>query len=74
MKWEELTGPQREEVESQLKVISRGVVEIVPEEELKQKLMKLVVHSKPLNVKLGLDPSTPDIHVGKRKFAKLLRK
>lgn len=64
MKWEELTGPQREEVERQLKVISRGVVEIVPEEELKQKLMKSVVHGKPLNVKLGLDPSAPDIHVG----------
>ncbi|SDF06582.1 tyrosyl-tRNA synthetase [Fontibacillus panacisegetis] len=42
MKWDELTQVQREEVERQLKVISRGVVEIVPEDELKQKLMKSV--------------------------------
>ncbi|MNZ80301.1 Tyrosine--tRNA ligase [compost metagenome] len=45
-------------------MISRGVVEIVPEDELKQKLIKSVVTGKPLNVKLGLDPSAPDIHVG----------
>ncbi|MNW34132.1 Tyrosine--tRNA ligase [compost metagenome] len=64
MKWDELTQVQREEVERQLTVISRGVVEIVPEDELKQKLMKSVVTGKPLNVKLGLDPSAPDIHVG----------
>ncbi len=64
MKWDELTLAQREEVEHQLKVISRGVVEIVPEDELKQKIMKSVVTGTPLNVKLGLDPSAPDIHVG----------
>lgn len=64
MKWEELTQNQQAEVERQLAVISRGVVEIVPEEELKQKLMKSIVNGKPLKVKLGLDPSAPDIHVG----------
>lgn len=64
MKWEELTQNQQAEVERQLAVISRGVVEIVPEEELKQKLMKSIVNDKPLKVKLGLDPSAPDIHVG----------
>lgn len=64
MKWEELTGQQQEEVNRQLKIISRGVVEIVPEDELKQKVMKSVVTGKPLKVKLGLDPSAPDIHVG----------
>lgn len=64
MKWDELTQSQQQEVERQLQVISRGVVEIVPEDELKQKIMKSVVNGKPLNVKLGLDPSAPDIHVG----------
>ncbi|WP_059052284.1 tyrosine--tRNA ligase [Paenibacillus senegalimassiliensis] len=64
MKWEELSGAQQAEVERQLKVISRGVVEIVPEDELKQKVIKSVVTGQPLKVKLGLDPSAPDIHVG----------
>lgn len=64
MKWDELTQSQQQEVERQLQVISRGVVEIVPEDELRQKVMKSVVSGKPLNVKLGLDPSAPDIHVG----------
>ncbi|GIO85164.1 tyrosine--tRNA ligase [Paenibacillus faecis] len=64
MKWEELTQAQQAEVERQLKVISRGVVEIVPEDELKKKIMKSVVTGTPLKVKLGLDPSAPDIHVG----------
>lgn len=64
MKWDELTLAQREEVERQLQVISRGVVEIVPEDELKNKIIKSVVTGTPLNVKLGLDPSAPDIHVG----------
>ncbi|MBY9082318.1 tyrosine--tRNA ligase [Paenibacillus sp. HN-1] len=64
MKWEELLPEQQHEVERQLEIISRGVVEIVPEEELKRKIMKSVVTGTPLNVKLGLDPSAPDIHVG----------
>ncbi|WP_334071797.1 MULTISPECIES: tyrosine--tRNA ligase [Paenibacillus] len=64
MKWEELTQAQQAEVDRQLKVISRGVVEIVPEDELKKKIMKSVVTGTPLKVKLGLDPSAPDIHVG----------
>lgn len=64
MKWEELSPEQQREVERQLEIISRGVVEIVPEEELKSKIMKSVVTGTPLNVKLGLDPSAPDIHVG----------
>lgn len=64
MKWEELSAAQQAEVERQLQVISRGVVEIVPEDELKQKVIKSVVTGKPLKVKLGLDPSAPDIHVG----------
>src|SRR5690606_40263540 len=52
------------EVKRQLEVIRRGTVEIVPEEELEQKVIQSVVQGKPLRVKLGLDPSAPDIHIG----------
>ncbi|MBP1156127.1 MULTISPECIES: tyrosine--tRNA ligase [unclassified Paenibacillus] len=64
VKWEQLTSEQQQEVNRQLETIRRGVVEIVPEDELKQKVIDSVVTGKPLKVKLGLDPSAPDIHVG----------
>lgn len=54
----------QKEVERQLKIIRRGVAEIVPEEDLLQKLTKSIKENKPLKVKLGLDPSAPDIHLG----------
>lgn len=63
-KWDELTSAQQAEVERQLAVIRRGVVEIVPEDDLKQKVIQSVVTGVPLKVKIGLDPSSPDIHVG----------
>ncbi|ABO50175.1 tyrosyl-tRNA synthetase [Desulforamulus reducens MI-1] len=50
--------------QKQLEIIRRGVAEIVPEEELVEKLKKSVASNKPLHIKLGLDPSAPDIHLG----------
>ncbi len=64
VKWEQLSKEQQTEVERQLAVIRRGVVEIVPEDELKQKVANAVATGQPLKVKLGLDPSAPDIHIG----------
>ncbi|MGQ3477666.1 tyrosine--tRNA ligase [Paenibacillus sp. TY11] len=64
MKWEELKPEQQVEVERQLEAIQRGVAEIVPEDELKRKVIKSVVSGEPLKIKLGLDPSAPDIHIG----------
>ncbi|WP_176707687.1 tyrosine--tRNA ligase [Bacillus sp. FJAT-26390] len=64
MKWESLSKEQQNEVERQLAVIRRGVVEIVPEDELKNKIANAVATGTPLKVKLGLDPSAPDIHIG----------
>ena len=51
-------------VEEQLKFLRRGVVEILSEEELKTKLKKSVESGKPLRVKLGIDPTAPDVHLG----------
>ena len=62
--WESLTAEQQQEVERQLDVIRRGVVEIVPEEEMKAKLIKSIATGTPLKIKLGFDPSAPDIHIG----------
>ncbi len=51
-------------VEKQLSVIKRGTVEIVPEDELIQKLKKSIKENKPLRIKLGCDPTRPDLHLG----------
>ncbi len=48
------------EIEKQLSVIRRGVVELVNEEELIEKLKE----NRPLIVKLGVDPTSPDLHLG----------
>lgn len=48
----------------QLEEIKRGTAEIVPENELVEKIKKSIETKKPLNIKLGLDPTAPDIHLG----------
>lgn len=51
-------------VNEQMDLIRRGTVEIIPEEELVKKLEKSSKENKPLNVKLGCDPTRPDLHLG----------
>jgi len=51
-------------LDEQWSLICRGVVEILPEDELKVKLKKSISSKIPLNVKLGCDPSRADLHVG----------
>ena len=50
--------------EKQLEIISINTEEIIPEKELLIKLKGSVKNNIPLNVKLGFDPSRPDLHVG----------
>jgi tyrosyl-tRNA synthetase len=56
--------PRFKSVEEQLEYLKKGVAEIIPEEELKQKLANSVKTGKPLRVYLGVDPTAPDIHLG----------
>lgn len=51
-------------VKEQIDLIKRGSVEIIPEEELVQKLEKSYKENTPLNIKLGCDPTRPDLHLG----------
>lgn len=57
--------------EEQMKIIMKGVHEVVNKEELLGKLEKSYQTKTPLTIKLGLDPSAPDIHLG---HAVVLRK
>ena len=59
--------------QEQLRLIRRGVAEILPETELVKKLEKSVSSGKPLKVKLGLDPTAPDIHLGHTVVLRKLR-
>ena len=52
------------QVLEQMEVIKRGVVEIIPEIELENKIYRSIKENKPLRIKLGLDPTAPDIHLG----------
>jgi tyrosyl-tRNA synthetase len=54
----------KEQARLQMEQIERGVVEILPREELVQKLEKAILEGRPLKIKLGLDPTAPDIHLG----------
>lgn len=57
--------------EEQIRIIKKGTDEIINLEELKEKLKRSIEENRPLTVKLGLDPSAPDIHLG---HAVVLRK
>ncbi|MBB2479161.1 tyrosine--tRNA ligase [Bacillus sp. APMAM] len=61
---EQLTREQLAEVERQFDIYSSGAKEIIPAWELKNKIAMSILKNKPLKVKLGLDPSTPDVHLG----------
>ncbi|MEX0719705.1 MAG: tyrosine--tRNA ligase [Balneolaceae bacterium] len=60
-------------VEEQLEVIRRGTIEIVPEEELVKKLTYSKKVNKPLRIKLGVDPTRPDLHLGHSVILRKLR-
>ncbi len=51
-------------VDEQIRIIAKGTEEIISVEDLKRKLEISQESGKPLTVKLGLDPTAPDIHLG----------
>ncbi|MCU0223918.1 MAG: tyrosine--tRNA ligase [Acidobacteria bacterium] len=50
--------------DEQLRVLRRGVVDLISEDELRQKLERSRDDGRPLSVKVGFDPTAPDIHLG----------
>ena len=60
-------------INEQMDVIRRGVSEIIPEEDLAKKLERSIKTNKPLNIKLGCDPSRPDLHLGHSVVLRKLR-
>ena len=56
--------PVTDEVKHAMTVTKRGVDELLIEAEFEQKLARSAATGKPLRIKLGLDPTAPDIHIG----------
>src|SRR5215212_11239179 len=60
-------------IDEQLDYLRKGTVEIIREEDLRAKLEKSARTGVPLRVKLGADPTAPDIHVGHTVVIRKLR-
>ena len=59
------------DIENTIKIMLKGAANYTDVEEIKSKLKKMNEEGRDLNIKLGLDPSAPDIHLG---HAVVLRK
>ncbi len=61
------------EVKEALKVIKRGIVDLIDKEELVKKLERSYKEKKPLKIKAGFDPTAPDLHLGHTVLLRKLR-
>src|ERR1051325_5186546 len=60
-------------IDEQLSYLGKGTIEVIREAELRAKLEKAAATGKPLRVKLGADPTAPDIHLGHTVVIRKLR-
>lgn len=60
-------------IDEQLDFLRKGTTEIIRKEELRAKLERSAKTGKPLRVKLGVDPTAPDIHLGHTVVIRKLR-
>lgn len=51
-------------IDEDLEIIKRGCIEIISEAELRAKLEKSAKEKRPLRIKMGFDPTAPDLHLG----------
>ena len=65
--------PPRTDARAQLEVLSKDTADVVPAEELYEKLARSLSEATPLRAKLGIDPSRPDLHLGHTVVLRKLR-
>ncbi len=51
-------------IRDQLDYVTKGCVDVIPKELLQSKLERSAASGKPLTIKVGFDPSAPDLHLG----------
>jgi len=59
-----MEGYMTEKIAEQTKLLKRGTIKIFSEQELSEKLSESAKTGRQLRIKLGLDPTSPDIHLG----------
>ncbi len=60
-------------IDEQLEYLRKGTIEIIRESELRSKLKESAKSGQPLRVKLGVDPTAPDVHLGHTVVIRKLR-
>jgi tyrosyl-tRNA synthetase len=60
-------------IDEQIEFIKKGAVDVIREEDLRAKLERSAKTGKPLRIKLGADPTAPDIHIGHTVVIRKLR-
>jgi tyrosyl-tRNA synthetase len=65
--------PTKRSIEEQIEYLKRGVVDLIREDDLRRKLERSVETGHPLRVKLGADPTAPDLHLGHTVVLRKLR-
>lgn len=60
----ELNVKQKKDFELQKETLLNGLVDIVSKDNFEEKLKKSIISNEPLKIKFGLDPTTPDVHLG----------
>lgn len=60
-------------IDEQIEFLKKGAVDLIREEDLRKKLERSAKTGKPLRVKLGADPTAPDIHIGHTVVIRKLR-
>ena len=60
-------------IEEKLEILCKGAVDVIRREDLKAKLERAEKTGKPLRIKLGADPTAPDIHIGHTVVIRKLR-
>ncbi len=51
-------------IQQQMQILTKGCVDVVPEKALEKKLLRSAESGEPLTIKVGFDPSAPDLHLG----------
>src|SRR6266851_4010785 len=54
----------RMNLDAQLAYLKKGLAELIREEDLRNRLIESQKTGRPLNVKVGFDPTAPDLHLG----------
>ena len=54
----------QKDINNQMKILLNGVEEIISKKELEDKLLKSLTTGTPLKIKVGFDPTAPDLHLG----------